>query len=173
MAERREYARDFGFGEAAKQAHFIAAPLLTAAALSLAGVVGGADDRFRWPGVTLLLLVATSMTLIASIQMGYYALQFKFSKQELIDRQEARGWPLPSAEETQRILRDSNIAYESKVRHASTVFNIGTLMLGFGIAAALVPPDCGEQAGWRIAAAILVLMCTLIEIVWVLKVLMK
>ena len=86
----REGSERHGFGAAAKEAHFIAAPLLTAAALSLAGVVAGADDAFRWPGITLLLLVATSMTLVASIQMSYYALQFKFTEAERKERQKAR-----------------------------------------------------------------------------------
>ncbi|MGK3941376.1 hypothetical protein ABK046_23430 [Streptomyces caeruleatus] len=86
----REGSERHGFGTAAKEAHFIAAPLLTAAALSLAGVVAGADDEFRWPGVTLFLLVATSMALIASIQISYYALQFKFTEEERKARQRAR-----------------------------------------------------------------------------------
>ena len=105
----REGSERHGFGAAAKEAHFIAAPLLTAAALSLAGVVAGADDAFRWPGITLLLLVATSMTLVASIQMSYYALQFKFTEAERKERQKARGWTEPTEDELKVILRESQI----------------------------------------------------------------
>jgi len=165
----REGSERHGFGAAAKEAHFIAAPLLTAAALSLAGVVAGADDAFRWPGITLLLLVATSMTLVASIQMSYYALQFKFTEAERKERQKARGWTEPTEDELKVILRESQIAYEDNLRYAGVVFNCGTLMLGLGIAAALVPPPCGghDQAAWRIASAVLVLVCTIADAVWV------
>ncbi|MEU6145477.1 hypothetical protein ABZ848_34660 [Streptomyces sp. NPDC047081] len=165
----REGAERHGFGAAAKEAHFIAAPLLTAAALSLAGVVAGADDEFRWPGVTLLLLVATSMTLIASIQISYYALQFKFTAEDRETRRSARDWAKPTEDELKVILRESQIAYEDNLRYAGVVFNCGTLMLGLGIAAALVPPPCGDhdQTWWRIASAILVLVCTVADGIWV------
>ncbi|MCL8011773.1 hypothetical protein [Streptomyces sp. AS02] len=163
----RKDAERHGFGGAAKEAHFIAAPLLTAAALGLAGVVAGADDEFRWPGVTLLLLVATSMTLIASIQLAYYALQFKFTWDEREERRKALRWAEPTDAEKKVILRESQIAYEDNLRYAGVVFNCGTLMLGFGIAAALVPPDCGEQFVWRMTSAVLVLLCTIADGVWV------
>ncbi|MGW6736171.1 hypothetical protein [Streptomyces sp. NPDC055013] len=171
MAARREYAQPDGFGEASKQAHFVAAPLLTAAALGLAGVVGGADDEFKWPGITLLLLVMTSMALIASIQMGYYALQFKFTEDEMEERRKARLWPPLTEEERRLILEHSQITYENSVRRANITFNAGTLMLGVGIAAALVPPDCADQPGWRTGAAVFVLLCTIADGVWIVKVL--
>ncbi|WP_328358329.1 hypothetical protein OG828_19705 [Streptomyces sp. NBC_00457] len=163
----RRHAQRHGFGAAAKEAHFVAAPLLAAAALGLAGVVAGADDEFRWPGVILLLLVATSMALIASIQMSYYALQFKFTWEEREARRKAYDWVEPTEEAKTEILKQSQIAYEDNLRYAGIVFNAGTLMLGLGIAAALVPPDCGEQFRWRIASAILVLLCTVADAVWV------
>ena len=163
----RKGAERYGFGAAAKEAHFIAAPLLTAAALGLAGAVAGAEDAFRWPGITLLLLVVTSMTLIASIQLSYYALQFRFTKKEWEERRAINESAEPTQAEEQRILQQSQIAYEDNLRYAGVVFNCGTLMLGLGIAAALVPPDCGAQAAWRIASAIFVLVCTIADAVWV------
>ncbi|MET7351011.1 hypothetical protein [Streptomyces mirabilis] len=58
------YPKPLGLVHAADVALTIAAPLLTAGALSLIGVVCADADKFRWPGPTLLLLVLTVLSLI-------------------------------------------------------------------------------------------------------------
>lgn len=76
--------RPLGYGPASSSALFVASPLLTAAALSLAGVVGGADDEFRWPGPILLLLVISALALVASIQLGYQGRLYLYSYDDLV-----------------------------------------------------------------------------------------
>ncbi|WP_328749896.1 hypothetical protein OHT57_31150 [Streptomyces sp. NBC_00285] len=156
----------YGYGQGSASALFIAAPLLTAAALSLAGVVGGADDEFQWPGPTLLLLVTAALALIASIQFAYHARLYLYSHGDL------ESWLGPAhvkafaSDLRVKQERDQEVwsRYQLWAVHA---FNSGTILLGIGIAAALVPPDCGRQIECRWAASIVVLTATLTDAVWV------
>lgn len=124
---------------------FVAAPLLTAAALSLAGVVGGADTQFRWPGPILLLLVVASLTLIASIQLSYHARLFLYSHGDLV------GWLSSEYVDSHKIhlwkkQKEDQQRWQKYNKPTVVCFNAGTVLLGLGIAAALVPPDGGRQA---------------------------
>jgi hypothetical protein len=156
----------YGYGHGSSSALFIAAPLLTAAALGLAGVVGGADDEFQWPGPTLLLLVIAALALVASIQFAYHARLYLYSYDDL------QCWLGPehvkafASDLRVRQEEDQDVwaKYQLWAVHA---FNCGTILLGIGIAAALVPPDCGKQIECRWAAAVLVLIATLVDAVWV------
>ncbi|MEU9174772.1 hypothetical protein AB0D34_44655 [Streptomyces sp. NPDC048420] len=157
----------YGYGQGSTSALFIAAPLLTAAALGLAGVVGGADDEFQWPGPTLLLLVIAALALIASIQFAYHARLYLYSYDDL------ECWLGPA--HVKAFASDLRVKQEKDqevwARYqlwAVHAFNFGTILLGLGIAAALVPPDCGKQIECRWAAAAVVLTATLADAVWVL-----
>jgi hypothetical protein len=153
-------------------AHFITAPLLVAASISLAGVVGGADRQFRWPGLTLLLLVLAALALIASIQLSYHARRYLYSYQDLNDwySQEFVEWNDKHAVEAHRFRpkqqRDFDL-WEKINERAVHSFNIGTVLLGMGLAAALAPPDGGKQAVWRWIAAALVTAAALVETTWI------
>ncbi|MGW3415888.1 hypothetical protein [Streptomyces sp. NPDC000888] len=156
-----------GYGQGVKEVHFIAAPLLAAAALSLAGVVASADrGTFRWPGFTLLLLVITAMVLIATIQLGYYARTFLYSRQDLYD------WiPAPPPQEgtaEERFLRawqnDDYYRWSRFNSRANTCFDLGLLLIGFSVASVLAPPH-KHSSDWRTAAAWTVIACTVLEIV--------
>lgn len=157
-----------GYGRAAKEAQAIAAPLLAAAALSLAGVVAGAgDDPFRWPGVTLLALVTSSLTLIASIQLNFHARQYFYSRQDIDD------WYLPeypaNSDAYAQLCRWQHKDFRIWSRYnrwGAHCFNSGTLLLGLAVAMALIPPLDGRQPGWRWSAAVLVLLCTLADGLW-------
>lgn len=155
-----------GYAQADTAALFIAAPLLTAAALSLAGVVGGADDEFRWPGPILLLLVVAALALVASIQLNYHGRLYLYSHDDLASWYSEKFVCLNKAHlyERQRGHQDTWKTYNAA---AVRCFNAGTVLLGIGIAAALVPPDCSKQAGWRWTAAAVVLVATVIDAIWV------
>jgi len=167
MKEREPRPWQVGLPKAGKQAFFIAAPLLTAAALTLAGVVGGAPGAFKWPGATLLFLSVTAMVLIASIQLGYYALQYEYTRAELDEYIGVRQFVKHPDTELDQMVRRASGLYERGYRRASTCFNGGTLMLGLGIAAALAPPPHGDQAGYRTVAACLVLAFTALDAGWI------
>lgn len=165
-----------GYAQASKEAHSVAAPLLTGAALALAGVVAGANDKiFRWPGISLLMLVSTSLALIASIQLHYYSRQYFYSRQDIHDWYDI-GDGLRHKAQRARLYAWQGDDYDKRARNndrAVHCFNAGTVLLGLGIVAALSPPDGGRQATWRWAAAGLVLLCTVAEAVWTLAIYRK
>ncbi|GAA3207139.1 hypothetical protein GCM10010468_23100 [Actinocorallia longicatena] len=159
-----------GYVFSTRDAHTIAAPLLVAAALSLAGVVAGASDAtFRWPGPTLLLLVITSLLLVASIQLQYLARQFLYSRADIDD------WYPPGLSGQKKRYQllckwqGDDYATWKKFNDISVMcFNVGTVFLGSGIFAALLPADGNKQPGWRLVAACLVLAASVADVVWTL-----
>ncbi|MEU9056484.1 hypothetical protein AB0D37_39880 [Streptomyces sp. NPDC048384] len=156
-----------GYGQGAKEAQFVAAPLLAAAALGLAGVVAGAkDDLFLLSGPTLLVLVLSAMALIFSIQLAYHARKFLYSRQDVEDWCDLEG-------ADQQTLRELRIGQFNDFRtwrkynnKANRYFNAGTVLLAFGVAAALAPGDDSTQRPWRWFAAAIVLGCAIGEIYW-------
>lgn len=167
-----------GYGHASKEAHSIAAPLLTGAALALAGVVAAADkDKkvFYWPGVSLLMLVATSMALLASIQLHYYSRQFLYSRQDIHDWYDLDDSPGHQAQvvELYGWQGDDYGKWERSNDWAVHCFNTGTVLLGLGVVTVLIPPDGGQQAFCRWLAAGLVLLCTVAEVAWTLAIYRK
>jgi predicted membrane protein len=155
-----------------KDAFFIAAPLFTAAALSLAGVVAGADTEFLLPGFTLLLLVASSLVLIASIQLNYHGRQFAFTVKDVEERLgHVPAWqrmePSVRSREFARLQRVARKRYRRFARYSAHCFNVGVLLLGLGVAGALAPPDTGKQLVWRWIACGMVFVATALEGVWI------
>ncbi|MBE8474301.1 hypothetical protein IQ210_25370 [Streptomyces sp. 3R004] len=131
-------------------------------------MVAGADDEFRWPGATLVLLVITAMTLIFSMQLAYEARGHLYSFEELKDHYEGtRPDAVPEARMHQEF-RAADREWRKGQRRAAEVYNVGTALLGVGVAASLAPPECGMQASWRWAAAAVVLVGTAADTVWVL-----
>ncbi|WP_405587833.1 hypothetical protein [Streptomyces sp. NBC_01092] len=157
-----------GHGAALKEAHFVAAPLLTAAALSLAGVVAGAADEFLWAGPTLVLLVITAMTLIFSMQLSYNARYYFYTYADLAEW--FKGIGDGSAPESYIRSQHRLATYMWRTRNDRAVrfYNYGTLMLGLGVAASLAPPDCGKQVVWRWTASAIVLAGSIADAIWVL-----
>ncbi|WP_320778175.1 hypothetical protein [Streptomyces sp. CRN 30] len=113
-----------------------------------------------------MLLVIAALSLVASIQLAYHARLYLYSYDDLTcwlgpeyvaDKSSA----LKSKQQQDQVVWKR---YQVRAVHA---FNLGTLLLGLGIAAALVPPDGGRQVEWRWTAAAVVLTATLVDGVWV------
>ncbi|MFF7885814.1 hypothetical protein ACFZDJ_49280 [Streptomyces sp. NPDC007896] len=155
------YPKPLGLVHAADVALTIAAPLLTAGALSLIGVVCADADKFRWPGPTLLLLVLTVLSLITSIQLGYQARQYLYSYQDLKDWRAEE--PEPKFVENQHT---DYLTWLDKTFLASIVYNLGTVLLLLSVAAALTPEGTGPLALWRWITAGLILAATGGEALW-------
>jgi uncharacterized membrane protein AbrB (regulator of aidB expression) len=161
--------KPLGQGRATQEAHSIAAPMLTAAALALAGVVAGANPNvFVWPGPTLLVLVAASLALVASIQLHYHASHFYYSAQDV------DAWYGPDLEDNtearEKLLRRQRLDFDEWkkfIQGAIACFNAGTLLLGIGVSLALAPSDGDTQAVWRWVAVAMVLLCTLMDMAWI------
>ncbi len=55
----------------------VAAPLLAGFTISLIGFVVASPERARWPGLSLLLLTLSALTLLLCVQAGFWARRYK------------------------------------------------------------------------------------------------
>ncbi|WP_405931236.1 hypothetical protein [Streptomyces sp. NBC_00827] len=155
------YPEPLGLVRASDVALTVAAPLLTAGALSLIGVVCADAARFHWPGPALLLLVLTVLSLVSSIQLGYQARQYLYSYQDLKDwRGEA---PEKKFVESQH---KDYVKWLDKTLYAGFAYNFGTVLLLLSVATVLIPKGTGPLAVWRWIAAGLVLVAAMGEVIW-------
>lgn len=149
----------------------IAAPLLTAAALSLSGIVASVEPRyFKWPGVTLLALILASLLLLASIELHYHARQFLYSRAEMDD------WLPRDLSVNSRLYRqfcicqNEDFLYGSKFNARSAgCFNAGLVLLGVGVAIALAPPAHAAESEWRWTVSVLVFAGVLLDTAWTVR----
>ncbi|MEV0486384.1 hypothetical protein AB0I69_38045 [Streptomyces sp. NPDC050508] len=166
---KHEHVTKQGYGAAVKEAQFVAAPLLTAAALSLSGVVAGADKAFRWPGAALILLVITSMTLVFSMQLAYNARAYLFTFAELKDHYEGLPRRVASLERMRNEYDKAQDTWENRNYVAVLTYDAGSLLLGLSVAACLVPPDGRDQWPVRWAAAVIVCVGTMADAIWMVR----
>ncbi|WP_351234439.1 hypothetical protein [Streptomyces sp. NPDC002133] len=59
---------DLSYGRSIESVTSVAAPLLAAGAVAVLGVVAADDDKFRWPGPSILLLAMAAIALVACVQ---------------------------------------------------------------------------------------------------------
>lgn len=134
-----------GYAEATTSTQTVAAPLLAGASLALLGVlIVEGEKHFRWPEVTLLLVVTASMALIATIQIGANARRFLYNEETI------RAWYGESAKATRDWEERSAHFGEWKIRvhRAVIAFNTGTMLLILAVTSALLPRDNGDFVRW-------------------------
>ncbi|MCX4698395.1 hypothetical protein OG252_20670 [Streptomyces sp. NBC_01352] len=152
-----------GYAEASVSTQTVAAPLLTAASLSLLGVVLVDGNDFRWPGATLLLVVTASISLIGSIQLGADARRFLYNRQTLeawYTPEELDRGPLAQVEQEAHF-----IVWKVRNQRAVIAFNSGTMLLVFAVSSALIPSG-DDHAVWHWIATGLALAAALVEAWW-------
>ncbi|NEA99799.1 hypothetical protein [Streptomyces sp. SID13726] len=160
-----------GYPASVHSAVNVAAPMLAAAAVTLTGVVAADEIKFRWPGAAMLCLMLAAASLIASVQFGFRAQMYRFTEDEL-DHWFVGAAPDPYPEGSDSKVHTLAVArntWEIKVRPAVYTYNVGTVLLGLGLAGCLMPKPDSEQSGVRWAAMAVALALTLGELVWALK----
>ncbi|MEV5849340.1 hypothetical protein AB0M32_46010 [Streptomyces sp. NPDC051985] len=158
------YPTPLGLAGASEVALFIAAPLLTAGALTLIGVVCADSEKFQWPGASLLLLVLAVIALVTSIQIGYQARQRLYSYQDLKDWMAVDN-PGPAFVKAQH--RDYVKWFDWTLR-ASMTYDLGTVLLFLSVAMVLVPRHGMTEL--RLATIAVALAATVGQAVWSLTV---
>ncbi|WP_147304360.1 MULTISPECIES: hypothetical protein [unclassified Streptomyces] len=153
-----------GYAEASVALQTVSAPLLAGASLTLLGVIVVDAGDFRWPGLTLLIVVSASMALIASMQIGADARQYLYNR-DTINAWYTEDEQRRSAGLKQRRERDFH-RWRRRNRRAAIAFNTGTLLLILAVSTALAPPG-RDQAVWRWIAAGLALAGAFVEAWWV------
>lgn len=158
-----------GYGQASDAAHFVAAPLLTSAAVALIGVIGADGDKFRWPGPALLALAMAAMALVGSVQYGFHARALLYSAADV-----AAWWGQEDLTGRRAELRQRQHEHfgqwQIKIGRAVLAYNLGTALLGAGVAACLAPPTSttGPAALCRWLACAAVAAGALGELGWAL-----
>ena len=151
-----------GYAEATTSSQAVAAPLLAGAALSLVGVIVVEGKHFRWPEVTLLLVVTASISLIASIQIGADARTY------LYNRETITAWYGTDQPERSRAWSEHSKHFNTwkvRIRRAVVAFNTGTMLLILAVSTALIPRDNHAVVRW--IAVGLALASALVESWWI------
>ncbi|MFF7949893.1 hypothetical protein [Streptomyces griseorubiginosus] len=154
-----------GLVRATETALFIASPLLAAGSLSLIGVVCADAGHFRFAGPALVLIVAAVISLLLSIQLGYHARQWIYSYEEL------RSWTGQQAPSLAQLKNQATHFQKGKAKleRAGMAYDVGTVLLGFGIALVLVPRGHNDLAWCRWIATGLVSAAAAGQALWILN----
>ncbi|OIJ64215.1 hypothetical protein [Streptomyces mangrovisoli] len=150
-----------GYAEATSFTQTMTAPLLTGAALTLVGVIIVDDTKFRVPELTLLLVVTSSIALIASIQIGADARKYLYNRETI-----AAWYTEDEAKRAGILVRRTKhfIEWRKRNRLAVVVFNAGTMLLILAVSTALFPRDNHAVVRW--IASGLTLASALVEAWW-------
>ncbi|MCO5994808.1 hypothetical protein [Actinoallomurus rhizosphaericola] len=143
----------------------IAAPLLAGAAIAITGVVVQQPSSLRWPGVTLLLLIAAASLLITAVQMGFLARRHVATPGEI-----AEWWPgLSDAKRVRRVradLKDDAPLYAWWSDLSRWAYGLGIVALWAGLGCAVMPGHGDGQPVGRWFAAGVGWATAVLEIAW-------
>lgn len=150
-----------GYAEATTASLTVAAPLLAGAALSLVGVIIVEGKHFRYADLTLLLVVAAAIALIASIQIGADARRYLYNEDTIKD------WYGDRAKDSQAWTERSDHfnTWASRTRAAVIAFNTGTMLLILAVTTSLIPRDNHAIARW--VAVGLAFSGAIVELWWI------
>ena len=151
-----------GYATAIDSMGSVAAPLLASVSAALATLVISNERSFRWPNLTVFLLIAGTLLLVAVVQCTFRARQYVAMPSEL-----EQWWPISDAGGVK--LRRQYQRYHAE-RHqvwataASRFYDVGVLCFLFGVALITAPP--GDLDGGRSAVFALALLGAASEVVW-------
>jgi len=141
----------------------VAAPLLASVSAALATLVVPNEEAFRWPNLTVFLLVGATLVLVAAVQFGFRARQYIAMPSDL-----EQWWPIEDAagidlrRQIQRYHATKHQAWATAAGHA---YNAGLLCFLLGLALITIPP--GNLGGYRLAVTALALLGALAEAAWI------
>ncbi|WP_225826487.1 hypothetical protein [Streptomyces naphthomycinicus] len=142
-----------GYIAASEATHFVAAPLLAAAAITAIGVVLADGDKLRWPDATVFALTVCATLFVFSIQRSFNA------RAHLFNAADADDWFGTENRPPDTVLKQHQHAgfkkWRTSVRGATNAYNLGVVTLGLGACLALAPPENATfwQAFFRWAAS--------------------
>lgn len=145
----------------------IAAPLLTAASITITGVVVQQPGSLRWPGITLALLVFAATLLVATVQFGFLA------RRHAVSPDRVRSWwprlrPERLEDRVRRDMVDNMLLYEWFAELARRTYTPGIIVLWAGIGSAVAPLPGHSEELWRWIAASVAWLAALLEVLWLL-----
>lgn len=154
----------FGYAAAIDELGTNAAPLLAGFAFALIGLTVDKRDALGEADLALLLLVVAGIALVSAVQLNFVARSFHFSPGEYFDLRKLAEEEGIGAETVEGMAR----SYLAQARRWATwsrlAYNVGVMVLFFGVAATLVPATgLWHMAPLRAAAVGLVAAAGLAE----------
>lgn len=155
----------YGYPAAVSAAGSVAAPLLAGFAIALIGIVLQVGNNTRAPGLTLALLGAAVVALLASVQCAFLARLYDINPTEL-----AAWWP-DHAEPARAEQLVKEQAYHSAMHRTWSAYfrrsyNLGVLLLLAAIGVMLMPPGSSHHETERWVACGLVALGFCGELAW-------
>lgn len=141
----------------------VAAPLLASVSAALATLVIPNERAFRWPELTVLLLIAATLTLITAVQCAFRARQYVVTPADL-----EQWYPISDASgiELRRQMQRYHVQkHEAWATWASRFYNAGLLCLLLGLALITLPP--GHIGNERLVVAVLAFLGVASEVAWI------
>jgi hypothetical protein len=143
----------------------VASPLLAGGSIALAGVVIQQSDSLLLPGPVLLILAIAIVALITAVQCGFWARQHEFRPSEI-----GQWYPTMPAELRWRRIRQDQwrncLLFAKWANRARLAYAIGIIAIWTSLAIAVLPRASDEQGRWRVAAAVLLAIATMVEVLW-------
>jgi hypothetical protein len=164
MPTRWDKPSPLGQGEAVERLSFVAAPLLASGSLALLGVIAQSEERFRWPGFSLLILTVAAILLIFSVQAGSQARSTFYSPADIAD-----WWPEDlQADDWDWVKEEHARDFENWNRWSNRsrlAFNMGVVALLVAVSATLAPQgnEFLTQSSLRWAASAVAAIAAIVE----------
>jgi hypothetical protein len=127
-----------GYGSAVKSATYVASPLLAGFSAASIVLISTAQERFRWPGVTLLLLALSTILFIFSLQLGIICQKYFYSQAD-VEAWWARDEIKPRQEDLSDEQERDFSSWRKAAWRAMAFYNAGIVSLGASLATLLVP----------------------------------
>lgn len=152
-----------GYASAIDSMGSVAAPLLASVSAALATLVIPNETAFRWPSLTVFLLIGATLALITAVQCAFRARQYVVTPSDL-----EQWWPINDdagvnlRRQYQRYHRNR---HQRWARVASIAYDAGLLCFLFGLALITTPP--GHLCGTRLPVTVLAFLGALCEVAWI------
>jgi hypothetical protein len=158
----------YGYAAAIENMGSVAAPFLAGLGIALATLVMSSPDSFAHPNLALFLLVATTLTLLGTLQCAFWARCYLVTPGELAD------WWAGALEEPRRLEKVEGEQRRAKRRHetwatrASLLYELGLSCLLLAVPVLLIPPGgFAHVSKMRLAAFALAALGGVVELVWI------
>ena len=152
-----------GYAAAIDSMGSIAAPLLASVSAALATLVIANEKAFRWPSLTVFLLVGAALALITAVQCTFRARQYVAMPSDL-----EQWWPINDVAGIalrRQYQRYHVVRHQAWATAASRAYNAGLLCFLLGLTLIVTPP--GHLDDGRRAVVALALLGALSEVVWI------
>lgn len=149
----------YGFRAAINSVGTVASPLLAGFSFALIGLVIPSASAFRWPGVSLALLVVSGISFVMAVQCGFWAQLWVVMPSELEE------WG-PNDPPARRLaeLRLHAHGFNIWSRRVNACYRVGLLALLVGVMLMLIPPGDISASRWIAVAA--AALGVLAEVLW-------